>query len=419
MPNQTINDPAELTACTEAPFYLPLDWFAPSTTNPRSISDEDFDRLRRDVADERMQKARPIIVDLHERDIVGGNMRYRAKLANGDTMGWFWVEDFSGPGGQDRREEWIFRDNGEYGDWVPEAVAQILAARKERGSSLDVLGMRQQRVEELIRVAGYSRRKTLGDPEATPPEPDVPVTQSGDLIRLGQHVLLCGNSTNANDLERAIRAADDQVAMIFTDPPYGVGYNGGMKPREELDGDERGTTIYDGFLGALAGVCGGDALMLGAAMYLWHADREIGPVVDALREHGWAIHAGIVWEKNNAQFMTNAHYKHLHEPLLYCGRTIGPLWYGPNNETTVWKADRSPRNDFHPTQKPVELAERAMANSSRPGDVVLDAFGGSGSTLIAGESQKRQVVMLELKPSFCDVIVARWEAFTGDRAKRP
>lgn len=409
MPNET----PELTACTDAPVYLPMDMFRPSDSNPRRINDEDFDRLRRDVADERMQRARPIIIDLHERDIVGGNMRYRAKAANGDTHGWFWIEDFSGPGGQDRREEWIFRDNGEYGDWVPDAVAQILAARRERGSSLDVLGIRNQRVEELLKVAGYTRRKHVGDPDdQAPPVPETPVTKEGDLIVLGNHRLLCGDSTYAGDISNAL-GDHGPAQLVYTDPPYGVEYTGGMKKREALAGDEKGTNIYADFIAAMAEA---EAVDGHAAMYLWHADRELPAVLAGLGD--WEIRAGLVWRKNNAQYMTAAHYKHAHEPLLYLAR--GPVrWRGPNNETTIWDCDRSPRNDYHPTQKPVELAERAIRNSTAEGDTVLDLFGGSGSTLIGCETQNRRCVMIELDPGYCDVIVARWEALTGTAAQRP
>lgn len=395
--------------------HHPLSLFEPNETNPRVISDEDFERLRADVRDENFQQARPIIVDLHERDVVGGNQRYRAKVANGDTHGWFWIEDFSGPGGQDRREEWLFKDNGDYGQWVPDAVAAILQARTERGAAVDILGLREARVEELMNVRAHQRR--LRDPYAEPPPPPAtPVTKIGDVIKLGQHTLMCGDSRDAGQITALMTShGEHQAQLLYTDPPYGVSYVGGLKPREPIGGDEKGTNIYADFLAAAAEA---DVLDDLAPMYLYHADRELPAVIAALAEHGWEIKAGLLWLKNRANYITPAHYKALHESILYCSRGDAVRWYGPNNETTVWDQPHSLKNTFHATQKPVENAERAMRNSTREGDTVLDLFGGSGATLIAGETQNRRVAMMELDPGLADVIVARWEAVTDEKARR-
>lgn len=200
--------------------------------------------------------------------------------------------------------------------------------------------------------------------------------------------------------------------MVFTDPPYGVGYTGGAKPRKALEGDHVGTTIYSDFMVHLRKFASDQA-----ALYLWYADATATAAATA--EAGYVITAQIIWVKNNAQFVTSAHYKGKHEPCFYAhrkGKTA--KWWGPNNEVTVWEFDRANKNEFHPTQKPVALAEKAITNSSQEGDVVLDPFGGSGSTLIACEQTNRYCRMIEIDPAYVDVIIKRWENLTGKKARK-
>jgi site-specific DNA-methyltransferase (adenine-specific) len=155
-----------------------------------------------------------------------------------------------------------------------------------------------------------------------------------------------------------------------------------------------------------------------APFYIWTADRANLPVVEAIRDNGYEVRAHIIWNKNQAQYgALTAQYKAKHETGFYVFKKgQSPYWYGPTNEVTVWDVSRAASNDFHPTQKPVELAERAINNSSQTDDTVLDLFGGSGSTLIACEQTNRQCRMMELDPIYCDVIVRRWENFTGQTA---
>ena len=265
--------------------------------------------------------------------------------------------------------------------------------------------------EELQAILGSSVKPGLTDPDAVP---DVRATaiQRGDLFELGAHRLLCGDATDAGDVARVM--GDVVGHCIFTDPPYGVDYDGGLKKRAALANDQVGTAIYRDALPVLAQAVDGES-----ALYLWYADGHAAAAAAAAAAAGYQIVAQIIWAKNHAQFVTSAHYKGKHEACYY-GHKRGQSarWHGPNNEVTLWEENRSASNDYHPTQKPIALAVRAIGNSTAPGDIVLDGFSGGGSTLIGCEQLGRACRALEIEPQYCQVILDRWEQFTGQRAAK-
>ena len=215
-----------------------------------------------------------------------------------------------------------------------------------------------------------------------------------------EHRLICGDCTDAAVVERVM--GGEKAHMIFTDPPYGVNYDGGMKKRKELDGDHIGTDIYADALPVLAQAADGEA-----PLYLWYADGHAAAAAAAAA--GYQITAQIIWAKNHAQFVTSAHYKGKHEPCYYGHkRNKSARWHGPNNEVTLWEYDRASSNDYHPTQKPIALGERAIRNSSAAGDIVLDGFCGSGSTIIAAENLGRQARAVEISPAYVAVALQRY-----------
>jgi DNA modification methylase len=244
-----------------------------------------------------------------------------------------------------------------------------------------------------------------GEDDAPEP-PEEPTTKAGDLYQLGEHRLLCGDST---DKETVDRLMDGQKAdMVFTDPPYGVDYEGGhLNPyRKKLIGDDG--DIYSDVVPVIA-------QFLDGPCYIWFAGSKALPVYSAVSKIG-EIHALLIWHKTNATYAAmNAQYKQRHEPCLYWKPKGSSLrWCGATTECTIWEMKRDPRNDMHPTQKPVELPERAIGNHKA--SKVLDLFGGSGSTMIACEKLERKCYMMEIDPAYCDVIVKRWEDFTGEKA---
>jgi len=241
-----------------------------------------------------------------------------------------------------------------------------------------------------------------------------PITKLGDLYKLGNHRLLCGDSTSIDDVDKLTDGAT--VEMAFTDPPYGVEYTGGLQfksdgkvqknNREMIKNDD--VDIYEDVMGMLS-------LKVAGPCYIWFADTKASKLYEAAEKYG-DIHALIIWVKNGGYGALNANYKQKHEPCLYWkpkGATLN--FVGATTETTVWEIDKDGKNKLHPTQKPIELAFKAIKNHSAK--TVIDLFGGSGSTLIAAEQLNRTAYVMELDPKYCDVIVKRWEALTGKKAE--
>jgi DNA modification methylase len=289
------------------------------------------------------------------------------------------------------------------GDWaenLPDVLGDILAEIGDQ--DYEALGF-----SGLDKVKFSANLDDITEDEAPEP-PKNPVTKLGDVWTLGDHTLVCGDS-------RADASFRGVVAdMLFTDPPYGVGYTGGAKKREALASDHVGTNIYQEALPTITSHCANHS-----PIYLWYADGHAAAAAAAAAAAGWVVVAQIIWAKNHAQFVTSAHYKGKHEPCFYGHRKGKPCaWYGNNNEVTLWEYDRAPKNEFHPTQKPVGLSARAIQNSSKPGDTVLDAFLGSGATLIGAEQTGRKCFGVELAPEYCDVIVERWTNLTNGKATK-
>lgn len=250
------------------------------------------------------------------------------------------------------------------------------------------------------------------------PEYVEPRTKLGDIYKLGNHRLMCGDSTSIDAVEKLMDG--EKADMVFTDPPYGVDYEGGhnKKKRSGIEGDKlEGTDLTDLFADSLT--CAIMAAADHAAFYIWYASGKSVETYASFANIGLKIRAVIAWYKVQSglgAFM--AQYIPNYEPCIYAFKDgCSPQWFGPTDEKTVWEQKRGGKNEYHPTQKPVELPERAMRNSSKQGDIVLDLFGGSGSTLMAAEKLSRVARLMELDPKYCDVIVARWEKFTGQKAE--
>jgi len=231
--------------------------------------------------------------------------------------------------------------------------------------------------------------------------------QSGQLWEIGEHRLICGDCTDKTVVKRVM--GGKRAQLVYTDPPYGVDYDGGTKVHEKLAGDTT-TDLY-----APACQMAAEFSDEKAALYLWHAGIKGIAAAAAAAAAGYEIRCELIWNKNLAQYgALSAQYKQKHEPMYYCyKRGHTPRWFGPTNEITVWDCDRSRFNEFHPTQKPVELAERAMRNSSNAGDIVADWFLGSGATLIACERLGRKCRAVEISPAYCAVAIQRWCDMVG------
>lgn len=251
------------------------------------------------------------------------------------------------------------------------------------------------------------------DEDEAPEPPADPVTRRGDIYQLGRHRLLCGDSTVMSDAQNLM--GDARADMVWTDPPYNVAYEGKTKDALKIQNDEMSAEnfyqfLYDAYSNMLM------FTKPGGAIYVAHADSEGMNFRKAMIDSGWLIKQCLIWVKQ-ALVMGRQDYHWKHEPILY-GWAPGAShnWFADRKQTTVLEFNRPSRNAEHPTMKPVELIEYCLTNSCAPKGLVLDLFGGSGSTLIACEKIGRSAALMELDPRYCDVIVARWEKYTGKKA---
>jgi len=253
-----------------------------------------------------------------------------------------------------------------------------------------------------------------------PPLPEEPETRPGDLLVLGAHRLLCADARHPESYDRLL--GDKRCEAMWTDPPYGVSYEGKTKAALRIEGD--GAAGLEGLLSE-SFAAADTALCAGARLYVAHPAGALSLVFgNCFLAQGWTLRQTLVWVKD-AFVLGRSDYHYRHEPILY-GHKPGEGrigrgargWHGDNAQDSVLEVPR-PRASFeHPTMKPPELVERCLANSTRRGQLVLDPFAGSGSTLVACQASGRAARLLELDPRYCDVIVGRWERLTGRRAER-
>jgi DNA modification methylase len=290
--------------------------------------------------------------------------------------------------------------------WDMEALALELASLKLDEFDLDLTGFNLDEIDELL----AEKTEGLTDDDAAPALPEFAFTEPGDLWILGNHRLLCGDSTSIHQVERLM--AGEKADLVFTDPPYNVDYEGYTEEKLKIQGDKMTPEQFQEFLESVFSSYIW-ALKPGGSMYVCHPSSWQREFQGALELSDFEVRCQIIWAKNTFAWGFGR-YKFQHEPIFYCHRRgQSDPWYGDKSQSTLWQEKKPAANRLHPTMKPVELIERALANSSKSGDLVLDLFGGSGSTMIACEKMGRSSRLLELDPKYCDVIVNRWQDFTG------
>lgn len=297
---------------------------------------------------------------------------------------------------------------------------EVLAALMQE-VDIAAVAMTPEEAADLIASDGAGQgTEGLTDPDEVPEPPVEPTTRPGDLWRLGEHRLLCGDSTVPTDLDRLM--AGQRATMMWTDPPYGVSYVGKTKQALTIQNDGAdglAALLYDAFTNATG------ALIEGAPFYIARPAGALSVTFgNAVLGVGWRLHEELQWIKDS-MVLGHSDYHLKHETIIFgylpggAGRRGrgGSGWYGDNSQVSVFEVDRPKASPDHPTGKPVALISPMLKNSSQPGDIVLDLFGGSGSTLIAAEQDGRRARLMELDPRYCDVIIRRWEAFTGNTAE--
>ena len=298
--------------------------------------------------------------------------------------------------------------------WDEEMLRVELVALEEEGFNLDVVGFTEDEIEDLLRDPDEVHAGNTDD-DAVPETPETAVTVSGDVWILGDHRLLCGDATQMDSVEKLM--AGGLADMVFTDPPYNVNYGATMK--DKLRGKKRriaNDNLGQDFEQFLRDACVNILAVTKGAIYICMSSSELHTLQKAFREAGGHWSTFVIWAKNTFT-MGRSDYQRQYEPMLYGWKEgTDHFWCGARDQGDVWFVKKPVVNDLHPTMKPVELVERAIRNSSKGRDTVFDPFGGSGTTIIACEKAGRQARLVELEPKYCDVIVRRWQEFTGQQA---
>ena len=439
--------------------------------NPRKISDTQLERLVRSILIfPEMQTLRPIVID-ETYTALGGNMRYRAltaisekspaevnmMLANGckgyaqkteaerQNLRDYWAEWLADPTAiivradqltEEQKREFIIKDNVAFGDWDDE----LLTADFDPDELVDwgIGDIDDEPDDADADEDEYSEEDAANAPTRCNP---------GDVWLLGRHRLMCGDSTKEADVAKLM--GGEQADLLLTDPPYNVDYQGGTKDKMKIANDNMDDVAFVGFLTA-AFNCAIQAMRPGAAFYVWHADSKGFEFRTALKEVGLTLRETLIWVKN-ALVLGRQDYQWRHEPCLY-GWKEGAAHYFVDDRSqstviedagvdyrklkkdellklvlqltdvsipnTVIYEDKPTKNDIHPTMKPVKLMARLTKNSTKQEQLILDLFGGSGSTLIACEQINRRCFTMEYDPKYCDAILDRWEKLTGEEAER-
>ncbi len=391
-----------------------IDDLRASPRNPRKISGEALAGLKTSLAS--YGDISGIVWNERTGELVAGHQRVRAlKALYGEKLRIEGTELAAPDGGR-----WTIR----VVDWDRETAAAAMVA----ANNPEITGDFDEQLQELLReieeadpdaFSGLLLDKLVEEIEKNTAEvqdadelPEEVETrcQPGDLWVLGRHRLLCGDSLRADALARLLDG--EKCAMAFTDPPYNVDYKGkaGRIANDNLGG-EFGAFLLGAMRNLLAGTTG--------AVYVCMSGGELDRLQAAFRAAGGHFSTYIIWAKHTFT-LGRSDYQRQYEPILYGWKegAGGKVWNGGRSQSDVWQYNKPAKSDEHPTMKPVEVVMRALKNSSRPGDAVLDLFGGSGTTLVASEMAERRCRMMEMEPKFCDVILARWEKLTGEKAEK-
>lgn len=312
-----------------------------------------------------------------------------------------------------QRKAYVIADNrlALNAGWDDQMLTLELQELDGEDFDLSLLGFEADELNALLNP--IKETEGLTDEDAVPDVPEEPKTKPGDIYQLGRHRLMCGDSTSIDAVEKLM---DCQKAdMVFTDPPYGVGYTGGLKNGEKgLESNNRqmikndDIDLYEEAVTIASMICDGP-------VFMFYADTVPFGLYRGIENVGGEVIALLIWKKKGGYGALGASYKANHEPCVIWKPKGAKLnFIGSTTENRIWEEDKEGKNKLHPTQKPVAIPERAIKNHKS--DKVLDLFGGSGSTMIACEKLGRTNFTMELDPKYCDVIVKRWEDFTGQKA---
>ena len=376
-----------------------IDKLIPYVNNAKKHTDDQVTRIASSIRE--FGFVNPVLVD-KDFNIIAGHGRVMAA----QKLGWtevpcLFVEGLT----EAQRKAYILADNrlGELAEWDMELVTSELELLQELDFDIDLTGFELPEPEsELV------------EEDELPEPPEEPISKPGDIWLLGEHRVMCGDSTSIDDVEKLMGGLE--ADLYLTDPPYNVDYVGKTKDALKIQNDVMDDSPFRQFISD-AFTAADSVLRKGAVFYIWHAGTEAYNFIGGVRDCNWLLKEILVWVKN-VMVMGRQDYQWQHEPCLYGWKDgASHYWASDRKQTTVLNFDKPARNGEHPTMKPVDLFDYLIKNSSRPGDVVLDSFGGSGTTIIACEQNNRKGYCMELDPRYVDVIVKRWENLTGKKAE--
>jgi DNA modification methylase len=385
----------------------PIDQLVPYARNSRTHSETQVAQVAASIAE--FGFVNPILVGA-DRVLIAGHARLlAARKLEFTEVPVIRLEHLS----ESQRRALVIADNrlALNAGWDEEMLALELGALKEEDFNLEILGMDDDELNQLL--AADAAAEGLTDEDAVPEVPENPVSRTGDLWLLGAHRLLVGDATIPADIQRLMTA--DLADFVFSDPPYNIDYQGYTKDRLSIQNDQMSAEQFKTFL-RNSFQSFRQAVKPAASLYICHSSSWQREFQNALEEAGFQVRCQIIWAKNTFAWGFGR-YKFQHEPIFYC-HVAGEKdsWYGDKSQSTLWEENKPTANRLHPTMKPVELVERALVNSSKAGDLVLDLFGGSGTTLIGCERFKRNARLMELDPRYADVIVGRYQEYSGKPA---
>jgi DNA modification methylase len=357
----------------------------------------------------------PILVD-GEKGIIAGHGRLMAARKLGMTQ--VPVIELKGMT-EAQKKAYVIADNklAMNAGWDNDFLTLELKDLEAEGFDLALTGFDDKELDALLNVIDGT--EGLTDEDAVPEVPEEPKTKLGDIYILGNHRLMCGDSTSTDAVDQLMEFG--KADMVFTDPPYNMDFTGGIHADGSksfnakhggIKNDKMSQTEAEDFFDAINAII--YAYCVGA-FYITFYRLGIGEYWKSLERTNLKVRSLIIWDKGN-HTLSNSDYMSKYEPIFYGWTGDNHNFYGGNNGMDIWEIKRTSKNTLHPTMKPVELIEKALEDASKSGNTILDLFGGSGSTMIACEKLGRKSRLMELDPKYCDVIVKRWEDFTGKKA---
>jgi len=390
--------------------HLKVDDLIPYAQNARTHSDQQVAQIATSMTE--FGFTNPILI-AEDNTIIAGHGRLMAsKLLKLETVPVIRLNHLD----ETQRRALVIADNkiAENAGWDEDLLRQELHVLDDLDFDIDILGFNDEELSNILLVDnGAGGGQT--DEDAVPEIPETPISVLGDIWICGDHKVLCGDSTMIDAYQNLM--GEELADMVFTDPPYNVNYANSAK--DKMRGTSRAIkndNLGVEFEGFLYDVCTNLMMMCKGAMYICMSSSELHTLHQAFTKAGGKWSTFIIWAKNHFT-MGRADYQRQYEPILYGWKDGNEhFWCGARDQSDIWFVNKPVKNDLHPTMKPIELVERALHNSSKTKDIVLDAFGGSGSTMIACEKTNRRARLIELDPKYADVIVKRWQEYTGQKA---